>query len=69
MQMIFNPAQAVGPSKSDSLDDSAVSSPWANIISVGLKIVTMLLGGGAQPTNDGIDKIDNASPMQVCLNL
>ncbi|EEB20175.1 conserved hypothetical protein [Pediculus humanus corporis] len=67
MQMIFNPAQAVGPSKSDSLDadGGSGSSPWANIISVGLKIVTMLLGGAVMPTNDGIDKVDNgSSPMQ-----
>uniref|UniRef100_A0A1S4N1R1 Uncharacterized protein n=1 Tax=Pediculus humanus subsp. corporis TaxID=121224 RepID=A0A1S4N1R1_PEDHC len=70
MQMIFNPAQAVGPSKSDSLDadGGSGSSPWANIISVGLKIVTMLLGGAVMPTNDGIDKVDNgSSPMQGIL--
>ncbi|KAK6641966.1 hypothetical protein RUM44_013687 [Polyplax serrata] len=67
MQMIFNPTQTVGPSKSDSLDDGPASSPWANIISVGLKIVTMLLGGAMMPTNDGIDKVDNSSPMQGIL--
>lgn len=55
------------PTKSydDNLDSNGVApSPWANIISVGLKIVTALLGGGAN--NDGIDKVDNGnSPMQV----
>jgi len=70
MQMIFNPQQG-GPNKSDLLDtDSAPASPWANIISVGLKIFTTFLGGG--PTNagfDGIDKVDNPSPMQVILSL
>lgn len=67
MQMIFN---GVGgghsaPSKSDSLEtDSIAPSPWANMLSVGLKILTAILGGGV--SNDGIDKVDNGnSPMQV----
>jgi len=67
MQMLFNGAniQNPAPSKSDDIDNSvAPASPWANIISVGLKIITALLGGGAQ--SDGIDKVDNGnSPMQV----
>lgn len=67
MQMFFNNA-ALGaqnaPTKSDDIDTGVAPSPWANIISVGLKIVTALLGGGAN--NDGIDKVDNGnSPMQV----
>lgn len=67
MQMIFNPAQQAGPNKSDLLDtDSPAPSPWANIISVGLKILTTFLGGGpAVGGFDGIDKVDNPSPMQV----
>lgn len=67
MQMFFNGAgqQVAGPTKSDEIDNNGLApSPWANIISVGLKIVTALLGGGAN--NDGIDKVDNGnSPMQV----
>ncbi|XP_026478307.1 uncharacterized protein LOC113384763 [Ctenocephalides felis] len=69
MQMIFN---GVGgghsaPSKSDSLEtDSIAPSPWANMLSVGLKILTAILGGGV--SNDGIDKVDNGnSPMQGIL--
>lgn len=64
MQMIFNPA-TTGPNKSDNLDTDSVSpSPWANLFSMGLKILTAILGGGA--ANDGIDKVDNgSSPMQV----
>lgn len=68
MQMIFNPAQQVGPNKSDSIDtEGPAPSPWAHIISVGLKILTALLGGGGIMGNnsDGIDKVDNSSPMQV----
>ncbi|CAO1295066.1 unnamed protein product [Diamesa serratosioi] len=69
MQMFFNGAgqQVAGPTKSDDTDNNGLAaSPWANIISVGLKIVTALLGGGAN--NDGIDKVDNGnSPMQGVL--
>lgn len=56
-----------GPTKSDDIDNGIAPSPWANIISVGLKIITALLGGGAN--NDGIDKVDNGNtPMQVRRN-
>ncbi|XP_055598135.1 uncharacterized protein LOC129747803 isoform X2 [Uranotaenia lowii] len=66
MQMIFNGAGGAvnnAPTKSDDIDNGGFAqSPWANVISVGLKIITALLGGGA---NDGIDKVDNGgSPMQ-----
>jgi hypothetical protein len=57
-----------GPTKSDELETGGggfAQSPWANIISVGLKIISALLGGGA--ASDGIDKVDNGGtgPMQV----
>ncbi|XP_014370142.2 uncharacterized protein LOC106720073 isoform X2 [Papilio machaon] len=62
MQMIFNPGGS-SPSKSDGLDtDSGSSSPWPNLLSMGLKILTAVLGGGAPV--DGIDKVDSSSPMQ-----
>lgn len=65
MQMFFN-GGPTGPNKSDNFDaDTGVApSPWANLLSMGLKILTAILGGGA--SNDGIDKVDNGgSPMQV----
>ncbi|XP_049874853.1 uncharacterized protein LOC126372967 isoform X1 [Pectinophora gossypiella] len=67
MQMIFNPGTATGPNKSDNIDTDSVSpSPWANLLSMGLKILTAILGGGA--SSDGIDKVDNgSSPMQGIL--
>uniref|UniRef100_A0A336LJT5 CSON005631 protein n=1 Tax=Culicoides sonorensis TaxID=179676 RepID=A0A336LJT5_CULSO len=69
MQMMFN-GNAIGPNKSDDLDSNGAmsSSPWANIISIGLRIITTLLGGN---TNDGIDKVDNgaAGPMQASYNV
>lgn len=69
MQMMFN-NNAIGPNKSDDLDGNGgiSNSPWANIISIGLRIITTLLGGN---TSDGIDKVDNgaAGPMQVSKSL
>ncbi|CAH0625417.1 unnamed protein product [Chrysodeixis includens] len=66
MQMFFNPG-TTGPNKSDNIDTDAVSSsPWANLLSIGLKFLTAILGGGA--SSDGIDKVDNgSSPMQGIL--
>ncbi|XP_013191559.1 uncharacterized protein LOC106135734 isoform X1 [Amyelois transitella] len=65
MQMIFNTG-ATGPNKSDNIDTDASPSPWANLFSMGLKILTAILGGG--PSSDGIDKVDNgSSPMQGIL--
>lgn len=68
MQMIFNPAGGhQGPNKSEGLDDNGIApSPWANLLAVGLKILSAFLGGGAAGNGDGIDKVDNGSPMQVC---
>ncbi|XP_037917436.1 uncharacterized protein LOC119655575 isoform X2 [Hermetia illucens] len=72
LQVFFNNG-GNSPTKSDDLDGSAGfgQSPWANVISVGLKIITTLLGGGAP--NDGIDKVDNGgSPLQfinIVMNL
>lgn len=66
MQMIFNPGAQQGPNKSEGLDDGGIApSPWANLLSVGLKILTAILGGGGGGGGDGIDKVDNGSPMQV----
>ncbi|XP_014225528.1 uncharacterized protein LOC106651515 [Trichogramma pretiosum] len=65
MQMLLGQGGAVaGPSKND-IDEGVPSSPWANFLSVGLRVLTALLGG-PQQQGDGIDKVDNgaASPMQ-----
>ncbi|XP_055621280.1 uncharacterized protein LOC129765231 isoform X1 [Toxorhynchites rutilus septentrionalis] len=67
MQMMFNGGNTA-PTKSDDIDNSGSfsQSPWANVISVGLKIITAILGGGG--ASDGIDKVDNGnSPMQNVL--
>lgn len=65
MQMLLGQTSgATGPSKNE-IDDGATTSPWANLLSVGLRVLTALLGGPQQPV-DGIDKVDNqSSPMQV----
>ncbi|KAI8118180.1 hypothetical protein CVS40_10104 [Lucilia cuprina] len=72
LTMFFNGA-GNSPTKSDDVDGSIGfgGSPWANVISMGLKIINTLLGGGAP--SDGIDKVDNGgSPMQfiqIVMNL
>ena len=65
MQLLLGPTKGIGPSKND-IDDAPSSSPWANLLSVGIRILTAILGG-PQPQSDGIDKVDNqaSSPMQV----
>ncbi|KAK4887024.1 hypothetical protein RN001_003295 [Aquatica leii] len=68
MHMLFTPAAPAGPNKSEGLDDSVAPSPWANLLSVGLKILTALLGGGAIG-GDGIDKVDNGSSPLQFLNI
>ncbi|XP_046384159.1 uncharacterized protein LOC124154456 isoform X2 [Ischnura elegans] len=65
MQMLF-PATPYNPTKSDSIDtDQGVTpSPWANLLAVGLKILTAFFGGGQPAHSDGIDKVDNSTPLQ-----
>ena len=68
MQMLLGQTGGVaGPSKNE-IDDGTTVSPWTNLLSVGLRVLTALLGGPQQPV-DGIDKVDNqSSPMQVSKN-
>lgn len=70
MQLIFNPTanSQVGPSKSDVIDTEQSTSPWANLLSMGLKILTAILSGGS-PIGDGIDKVDNPSPVPQIINI
>lgn len=65
MQMLLGQSGGVaGPSKND-IDEGAPPSPWANLLSVGLRLITAFLGGPQQSV-DGIDKVDNqSSTMQV----
>ncbi|KAG8042414.1 hypothetical protein G9C98_005048 [Cotesia typhae] len=64
MQMLLGPTASItGPSKND-IDDGAPSSPWANLLTMGLRVLTAILGGNQQA--DGIDKVDH-SPMQGIL--
>ncbi|XP_067211041.1 uncharacterized protein [Linepithema humile] len=72
MQMLLGQTGGVtGPSKNE-IDDGATTSPWTNLFSVGLRVLTALLGVPQQPV-DGIDKVDNQnSPMQfisIVINL
>ncbi|XP_046749510.1 uncharacterized protein LOC124413164 isoform X2 [Diprion similis] len=72
MHMLLGQTGGVaGPSKND-IDDGAPPSPWANMLSVGLRVLSALLGGPQQQA-DGIDKVDNqSSPLQfigIVMNL
>ncbi|KAL6436200.1 hypothetical protein ACFW04_004649 [Cataglyphis niger] len=72
MQMLLGQTGgATGPSKNE-IDDGATTSPWTNLLSVGFRVLTALLGGPQQSV-DGIDKVDNqSSPMQfisIVINL
>ncbi|XP_035729535.1 uncharacterized protein LOC118444893 isoform X4 [Vespa mandarinia] len=72
MQMLLGQTGGItGPSKND-IDEGVPASPWANLLSVGLRVLTALLGGPQQSV-DGIDKVDNqSSPMQfisIVINL
>lgn len=60
MKTLFYPP---GPFVKSDDTDTVSQSPWANLLTMGLKILTAILGGGG---SDGIDKVDNgSSPMQV----
>ncbi|XP_034938851.1 uncharacterized protein [Chelonus insularis] len=67
MQMLLGQTTGItGPSKNE-IDDGVPSSPWANLLTMGLRVLTAILGGAQQPV-DGIDKVDNqSSPMQGIL--
>ncbi|XP_067211040.1 uncharacterized protein [Linepithema humile] len=69
MQMLLGQTGGVtGPSKNE-IDDGATTSPWTNLFSVGLRVLTALLGVPQQPV-DGIDKVDNQnSPMQQFISI
>ncbi|GLH11716.1 Uncharacterized protein GBIM_16491 [Gryllus bimaculatus] len=68
MQLLFSPQQPA-PSKSDGLDadQGLYQSPWTNLLSMGLKIISAFITGGTGNGGDGIDKVDNGSPMQGIL--
>ncbi|XP_033335014.1 uncharacterized protein LOC117225502 isoform X2 [Megalopta genalis] len=68
MQMLLGQTGGVaGPSKND-IDDGAPTSPWANLLSMGFRLITALLGGPQQPV-DGIDKVDNQSSTMQFINI
>lgn len=66
MQMLLGQGGGVASPSKNEIDDGVPASPWANLLSVGLRVLTAILGGPQQQV-DGIDKVDNqaSSPMQV----
>ncbi|XP_063993998.1 uncharacterized protein LOC135171401 isoform X2 [Diachasmimorpha longicaudata] len=70
MQMLLGQTGAItGPSKND-IDDGVAASPWSNLLTVGLRVITAILGGAQQPVDGGLDKVDNQSgTMQQFINI
>lgn len=61
IMQIFLPQNtgSVNPSKND-IDEATNQSPWTNLLTVGLRVLTAFLTGNQQ-TSDGIDKVDTGS--------
>ncbi|XP_014211751.1 uncharacterized protein LOC106641750 [Copidosoma floridanum] len=68
MQMLLGQTAGIASPSKNEIDDGVPTSPWANLLSVGLRVLTAILGGPQQQV-DGIDKVDNqaSSPMQGVL--
>jgi hypothetical protein len=66
MQMLLGQTAGITSPSKNEIDEGVPASPWANLLSVGLRVLTAILGGPQQQV-DGIDKVDNqsSSPMQV----
>ena len=66
MQMLLGQTAGIASPSKNEIDEGVPASPWANLLSVGLRVLTAILGGPQQQV-DGIDKVDNqsSSPMQV----
>ncbi|XP_011504899.1 PREDICTED: uncharacterized protein LOC105367800 isoform X4 [Ceratosolen solmsi marchali] len=73
MQMLLGQTSGIASPSKNEIDEGVPASPWANLLSVGLRVLTAILGGPQQQV-DGIDKVDNqsSSPMQfinIVINL
>ncbi|XP_063993999.1 uncharacterized protein LOC135171401 isoform X3 [Diachasmimorpha longicaudata] len=69
MQMLLGQTGAItGPSKND-IDDGVAASPWSNLLTVGLRVITAILGGAQQPVDGGLDKVDNQSGTMQFINI
>ncbi|XP_033220321.1 uncharacterized protein LOC117174959 isoform X2 [Belonocnema kinseyi] len=60
MQMLLGQTAGLASPSKNEIDETVPASPWASLLSVGLRFLTALLSGQQQPV-DGIDKVDNQS--------
>lgn len=66
LRMVFpqdNAFTSSGPSKENS--EGSAPTLWQNLLQLGLKILSAIMGGGAQ--SESIEKIDSNSPLQGIL--
>lgn len=66
MRLLLGRMAGDNEASKNEIDDGASVSPWTNLVSVGLRVITALIGGPQHSDGEGIDKVNNdGSPMQV----
>ncbi|XP_033335008.2 uncharacterized protein LOC117225501 [Megalopta genalis] len=65
MRLLLGRVAGDNEASKNEIEDGAPASPWANVVAVGLRVITALIGGPQQGDIEGIDKTNNdGSPMQ-----
>ncbi|XP_076168811.1 uncharacterized protein LOC143147451 [Ptiloglossa arizonensis] len=65
MRLLLGRMAGDNEASKNEIDDGASVSPWTNLVSVGLRVITALIGGPQHSDGEGIDKVNNdGSPMQ-----
>ncbi|XP_053982807.1 uncharacterized protein LOC128878544 [Hylaeus volcanicus] len=65
MRLLLGRMGSDNEASKNEIDDGVPASPWANLVAVGFRVITALIGGPQHPDGEGMDKVNNdASPMQ-----
>ncbi|XP_043263501.1 uncharacterized protein LOC122403818 [Colletes gigas] len=65
MRLLLGRMAGDNDASKNEIDDGVPSSPWSNLVAVGFRVITALIGGPQHADGEGIDKVNNdASPMQ-----
>ncbi|XP_078046686.1 uncharacterized protein LOC144475038 [Augochlora pura] len=65
MRLLLGRVAGDNEASKNEIEDGAPASPWANVVAVGLRVITALIGGPQHGDIEGIDKTNNdGSPMQ-----
>ncbi|XP_076634197.1 uncharacterized protein LOC143348164 [Colletes latitarsis] len=66
MRLLLGRMAGDNDASKNEIDDGVPASPWSNLVAVGFRVITALIGGPQHADGEGIDKVNNdASPMQV----